>query len=361
MTERECLVAIYAFLPFGPARVDLLLKYFGSAIGVWKASSKELSEIGLKKDTVQKFELHRKKFNPEAYFNRLDKLSISYLTFKDENYPNNLAELTNAPIVLYYKGNIKASDEFAIAIVGTRKMTSYGREVTERFAAELASVGVTIVSGLAIGIDAVAHKVAIEVGGRSIAVVASGLDRISPVTNKWIADKIINENLGAVVSEYPLGYPSFRTNFANRNRIISGLSKAVLVIEGRRQSGTFLTVSAAADQGRSVFAVPGQITSPMSEAPHYLIQNGAKIAFSPKDILDEMDMQLKVDKEAVERALPSTKDEEKLLQILANEPLHLDEISREMKAKISDVSATLTTMELKGLVKNLGGGVYKVS
>lgn len=358
MTERQALVALCAHVPFGPARVKLLIDYFGSAKKVWSASKDKLVEVGLSFDSASEFIRHREKFDENNYFSKLKKLKIDFMTINDSNYPTNLVDLGNAPSVLYVKGKIKTKDTNAIAIVGTRKMTSYGREVTENFAGELVRLGITIVSGLARGIDTVAHKSALAAGGRTIAVIGRGLDEIYPLENTNLAEKIAGGH-GAVISEYPLGYPVLRNNFASRNRIISGFSKAVLVVEGAKKSGTLLTASSAAEQGRQVFAVPGQITSPMSAAPHFLIENGAKIAFSVKDILDELDLQLKVDKEEIEKVLPSSKDEEKLLEILENEPLHLDELARISTLEVKEVSARLTIMEIKGLVKDLGKGVYK--
>jgi DNA processing protein len=173
-----------------------------------------------------------------------------------------------------------------------------------------------------------------------------------------LAREII-EKESAVVSEYPLGHPALPINFASRNRIVSGLSKAVLVVEGAEKSGTLLTASSAADQGRTVFAVPGQITSPLSAAPLFLLKNGAKIATEPSDILEELDIQVKVDREKIEKVMPSTKEETELLEILTNEPLHLDEVARISSLDTPSVSARLTIMELKGLVKNMGGGVYR--
>lgn len=358
MTEREYLVALYSFIPFGPARIKLLRKYFGSASKTWTRGKRELISIGLKEKLVNEFDVFRKKFDAKGYFNRLKKLSISFITIDDSAYPGNLLDLGNSPVVLYIKGMIKVGDSNAVAIVGSRKITSYGREVSAKFAGELASYGVTIISGLARGIDTSAHREALEVGGRTIAVLACGLDFIYPLENTQLANKIIDGH-GAVISEYPLGYPAFRNNFANRNRIISGLSKAVVVIEGEKKSGTLLTASAAADQGRQVFAVPGQITSPMSGAPHFLIKNGAKMATGVSDILEELDLQLKVDREEVERVMPSGKNEAKLVEILANEPLHLDELARISGLPVNEISAKLTIMELKGMVKNMGRGVYK--
>lgn len=358
MTERQSLVALYSYIPFGPARIKLLVDYFGGAKGAWKATNKKLLEVGLKSGRVEDFIKYREEFDYKRYFSQLKKLKIDFITIGDSSYPVNLIDLDNAPPVLYIKGKISVNDANAVAIVGSRKMTSYGREVAEQFTGELAGLGVTIISGLARGIDTVAHRTSLDVGGRTIAVLGCGLDIVYPLENTGLAKRIIEKG-GAVLSEYPLGYPALRTNFASRNRIISGLSKAVIVIEGEKKSGTLLTASAAAEQGRPVFAVPGQITSPTSGAPHFLIQNGAKMTTSVKDVLDELDLQLKVDKEQMEKVMPATQEEGKLIEILEREPLHLDQIAVISEFDVSDVSARLTIMELKGLVKNLGGGVYK--
>ncbi|KKQ36748.1 MAG: protecting protein DprA protein [Candidatus Woesebacteria bacterium GW2011_GWA1_37_7] len=352
------LTALAAFPDFGPKRTELLIKYFGSPKKAWEADPEELLKIGLKNDMVLKFGRFRKNFAIVDYFGRLDKLGIRVLAKDDKEYPLNLTELDDAPLVLYIRGKLKVSDVNAIAIVGARKMTSYGREVAYKFASDLAGLGITIVSGLALGIDAVAHKGALEAGGRCIAVIASALDNITPSSNYHLAVEIVKRG-GAVISEAPLGTEVFRSSFPIRNRIVSGLSKAVIVVEGARKSGTLLTASHAADQGRSVFAIPGQITSPMSEAPLYLIQNGAKMAISVNDILEELNLQLKVDRAEVERLMPKTQEEAKLLEIISNEPMHLDNIGRITGLNVSDISARLTVMELKGLVKNIGGGVYK--
>lgn len=358
MNEREYLVALYSYIPFGPARMKLLIEYFGSAKKSWLTSKNELLEIGLNLQRIEDFINYRESFDSETYFKRLKKLNIDFITINDTDYPVNLSQISDAPYVLYIKGRINPNDINAVAIVGSRKMTSYGKEVTEKFVTELASLGVVIVSGLARGIDTSAHKSALTVRGRTIAVLGCGLNQVYPPENTQLANEIVDSG-GAVISEYPLEYPAYRTNFASRNRIISGLSRAVLVIEGQQKSGTLLTASHAASQGRTVFAMPGQITSPMSWAPLFLIKNGATMVTSVSDILEDLDLQLKVDREEVEKILPTSEEEVKLLEILENEPFHLDEIVRISTLKVSDVSARLTVMELKGLVKNLGGGIYK--
>ena len=358
MKERKYLIALYSFIPFGPARTKLLIKYFGGSKNAWNASVKSLLEIGLSRSVVKKFDEHRNLFDFRKYFETLKRLEIKTVTVSDKNYPRNLMDLEDAPIVVYYRGELKQSDVNSVAMVGSRKMTVYGREVAEKLAMSLASYGVTIVSGLAFGIDITSHKAALEAGGRCIAVLASSPEIITPKSNEWLGKKII-ESGGAVVSEYPIGTEPQKSYFPFRNRIISGLSKAVIVVEGMEKSGTIHTASHAAKQGREVFAVPGQITSPMSGAPHFLIKNGAKMVTDVKDILEELDLQLKVDNDAMDKVLPSDKREKQIIEYLSREPMHLDELARITELKVSVISSKLTVMELKGLVKNLGGGVYR--
>lgn len=357
MSEREYLLLLTSFIPFGPVRIKLLLSYFGSARRIWKADAKKLLQLGLGKEKALQFFEYRKNFKEKEYFNRLKKFSINFLTLNDKDYPENLKQLSNAPDVLYIKGKLKSADVNAVAIVGSRKMTAYGKEVTERFSSELASIGITIISGLARGIDTVSHQSALMANGRTIAVLGCGLDMVYPPENFKLAKEI--ERNGALISEYPLGYPAKPINFASRNRIISGLSKAVLVVEGAVKSGTLLTASHAAEQGRTVFAIPGQITSPLSGAPLFLLKNGARIATEVNDILEEMELEVKVDKEKMEKIMPANLEEEKILAILENESLHLDELARISSLEVGNLSARLTMMELKGLVKNMGGGIYK--
>jgi DNA processing protein len=212
---------------------------------------------------------------------------VVLVVLNQRGYPKNLRELEGAPKALYVKGSIKILNSPCCAIVGSRKMSSYGQEVAKSISSDLAAKGVTIVSGLARGVDTEAHKAALSVGGRTIAVLGCGLDRIYPPENFSLADEIVKKG-GTLVSEYPLGYPISPSNFAARNRIISGLCRAVVVVEGAAKSGTLLTASAAADQGRTVFAVPGPITSALSAAPLFLLQNGARIFTTTEEVFDEL-------------------------------------------------------------------------
>jgi DNA processing protein len=358
MTESEYLTAIYAFSFFGPARLKLLLSYFKKAKKIWTASKSELEETGLSEKKVSEFVGYRKNFDIEEYFKKLGTYKVKVVTIFDKDFPKNLKDLDGAPLALYYKGSLDSLNLNSIAIVGTRQMTSYGKEVTERFSSELGNLGVTIISGLARGVDTTAHRACLSVGGKTVAVLGNGLDSVYPPENTQLAAEIVKSG-GAIISEYPLGYPALPVNFAIRNRIVSGLSDAVIVIEGAEKSGTLLTANHAAEQGKTVFAIPGQITSPLSAAPLYLLKNGAKMATSVKDILDELDLQVKVDKERIQKIVPDTKEEGELLEILKNEALYLDELVRISGSKTSEISARLTIMEMKGMVKNLGKGMYR--
>ncbi|MBI4157858.1 DNA-protecting protein DprA [Candidatus Woesebacteria bacterium] len=355
MSQKEYLILLSSFVDFGPLRVGLLLKYFGSAKKIWEASFETLLKTGLGEGLTKKFIFHRNRIGPANYFERLNKLGISCLTVFERNYPKNLKEIDDAPYVLYVKGKIKKEDEDAVAVIGSRRMTSYGKSVTGLFSKELALSGVTIISGLARGVDTEAHKGALEAGGRTIAVLGAGLDRLYPPENLSLAREITDR--GALVSEYPPGYPIRPFNFVARNRIVSGLSKAVLVIEGEEKSGTLITATHAANQGRSVFAVPGQITSSFSGAPHFLIKNGAKMVSSVADIFEEGEVTVK--KKVGKAVLSVDADERKILSFLEKGPLQLDKIARISSLEAPALFVKLTEMETKGFIKNLGGGVYR--
>jgi len=288
MTEKEYLVGLYAFTFFGPKRLNLLISFFGSAKNIWKVSKNELINIGLSGKMVSKFFFHKKNFDFKNYFQKLKKLSIGVVSYREEKYPKNLLGLEDAPTILYIKGKILETDIKSIAVVGARKNTLYGETITKAFTKELVNNGFTIVSGLARGIDTLAHKTTLEEKGRTIAVLGCGLDQVYPPENSFLADLIIKN--GAVISEYPLGYQIKASNFVNRNRIISGISKATLVIEGTEKSGTLLTASQAAVQGKTVYAVPGDIRSFLSAAPHFLIREGATLVRSARDIINDFNV-----------------------------------------------------------------------
>lgn len=354
-------MALSVFQGIGPKRFKLLHDYFGSARKIWQAKREMLLSTGLPQNIVNDLIKFRQKFNPDFYAGWLTKKGIKFLNLVDANYPKNLKQIEDSPFVLYYKGSIKKEDDLAIGVVGTRRPTVYGREITENLVADLVGCGLTIVSGMARGIDSIAHKMAIEFGGRTIAVFACGLDVIYPPENRKLSEEIIKN--GAIVSEFPPGTKPSLGSFPYRNRIISGLSLGVLVTEGAKRSGSLITAGRAADQGREVFAVPGPITSRMSGATAKLLKDGAKIVRDVSDILEELNVEIKRKRHL--RGGPKgllgggeSKEEQFLLELLKDGALHIDEIVRKSKMETGKVCSIMTLMEIKGRVKNLGGMTY---
>ncbi len=298
-------------------------------------------------------------FNPVKIAEDIKKSGIKWLTIFDDSYPELLKEIYDPPLVLYYLGDILKIDKKAIAIVGTRKITGYGEMVTEKFTKELSGVGITIVSGLARGVDACAHRTVLENEGRTLAVLGGGLKKIFPPENIALAKRIIN-GFGALISEFAPDDPSLPGNFPARNRIISGLSLATLVTEAAEDSGSLITAKLALEQGREVFAVPGPITSELSKGPSILIQQGAKLVTSSDEILKDLglDKETKLKANSQNYLVNLPKNEQTIWESLKNENLHIDEICRKLDLTAAEVSASLIKMEIQGLVKNLGAGVY---
>jgi DNA processing protein len=267
-----------------------------------------------------------------------------------------LKEIDQPPPVLYCLGEYLPEDEWAVAIVGTRRISPYGRQVTEEIASHLARNGVTVVSGLARGVDGVAHQAALNAGGRTLAVLGSGVDRVYPPEHRRLADQIIAR--GALLCDYPPGTPPEASNFPPRNRIISGLSLAVVVVEAGETSGALITAKFAAEQGREVFAVPGNILAPQSQGTNRLVQQGAHPLLHVKDLLEALELNAILEHKAARSVLPADAVEAQLLGVLGSEPVHVDDIRSKTGMPIEKVSATLALMELKGMVRQVGGMNY---
>lgn len=367
MEEKECWIGFSAFPGIGPVRFRLLYDYFGSAKAAWTATSSEFRETGIGEKLTASFDEFRKKFDVDDYSKQLDRLHIHVVTLLDPRYPKLLAHIPDAPFLLYVLGKRGAQPlalDHAIGVVGTRNVSRYGAEVTESIVTGLVGAGCTIVSGMAYGVDAVAHKTALERGGQTIAVLGCGVDIIAPPINTKLYHDIIESGRGAVISEMPLGLRPAKGLFPARNRIISGLSRGVVVTEGAEDSGSLITARFAGEQGRDVFAVPGPITSPTSRGPAKLLKNGAKLVESAADILEELDISPltniqrshKVSQGVSMQSL--TKDEQKIVHCLLSERKHIDVIVRETGLTTAMVAATLTILEMKGVVKDFGEKVY---
>ncbi len=351
----QYLLALHSIDGLGPVRLKAVLGYFHDPKLAWESNQKELANLGIPQSVVNRLTESRKIFDPDTLIESLAKSGIKWITIYDPDYPKLLLQIFDPPTVLYYKGNISPQDQRAIAVVGTRKITGYGRAVTVEFTKALVLGGYTIVSGLARGVDSQAHQTAVSEQGRTIAVLGGGINRIFPPENISLAEKIA-DGFGAVISEFPPDCPSLPGNFPARNRIISGLSVATLVTEAASDSGSLITARLALEQGREVFAVPGPITSAMSRGPIELIREGAVIVFEPKDIFEE----LGVGSSAPAKISISdlTPEEGMILDCLENETMHIDEICRKLNLSAAKVSANLLKMEIAGLIRNLGSGTY---
>lgn len=277
------------------------------------------------------------------------------ITINEKNYPELLKKISNPPKELYIEGELGKSEKYPLAVVGTRKVSGYGRQAAEYFVKNLVQSGMTIISGLALGVDGLAHRTTLENRGRTIAVLGSGLDNIYPRTHQKLAKDIVNSG-GALISEYAPETKPFKGNFPERNRIISGLSLGVLVIEAPEKSGTLITAEQAIKQKRKVFVIPGKIYDKNSKGANQLIKNGAQLVCEPEDIFKILKIKRVFKKEQKARFLSDL--EKILLKFLSEDGVHIDELIQRTNAKTNEIISCLAKMEIEGLVKNLGNGKY---
>jgi len=350
----------FSLIPgIGRVRYAQLENYFNNLENAWKATSAELKQSGLDNGSIRAITSWRPRVSLEAEMEKLDRYGVKVLTWHDPDYPSRLKEIYDYPPLLYIRGSLLPEDEWCLAVVGTRRATVYGRQVTEEIVADLARSKITIVSGLAKGIDSIAHHSALEAGGRSIAIFACGLDIVYPSENADLARRIMQQ--GALISEYPLGTRPKADNFPRRNRIMSGLSLGVLVAEAGETSGAMITAHLALEQNREVFAIPGSILSPASRGANHLIQEGAKLVRDYTDILEELNLTAVAHQIEMKEVIPPSDTEALLLKQLGAEPIHIDEVCRSSGLPTSTVSSTLAMMELKGLVKQVGAMNYALA
>jgi DNA processing protein len=343
----------------GAARIRALLDYFGDLETAWGARIHDLQQAGIDRRSISNLVKTRDRLDLDAELERLDRAGVQVLTWDDDGYPPNLREIYNPPPVLYVRGSIDERDEWAVAVVGTRRASAYGKEAARMVTTGLAKAGVTVVSGLARGIDTVAHRSALEAGGRTVAVLGSGLDILYPAENRRLAAEIVEA--GALVSEYALGTRPEARNFPPRNRIISGLGLGVVVVEAGASSGALITADFAVEQGREVFSVPGNIFARTSRGTNDLIQQGAKLVRDVADVLEELNLTMVSEQAQVRAVLPENETEALLLQHLSAEPVHVDALGQAVSLPIAEVSSTLALMELKGMVRQVGGMSYVVA
>ncbi len=343
----------------GPVRLRMLLDFFGDIQSAWEASEQVLREIKLDRRSLENFLKMRHQMDLDEVLRQVERAGVQALTWDSSDYPGLLRQIADAPPVLFVRGTLTPADEWSVALVGTRKATVYGREVTHRLATDLVQNRVTLVSGLARGIDSIAHKAALDAGGRTLAVLGSGVDFIYPTEHRKLAEAIV-EN-GALISDYPLGTRPEAANFPARNRIISGLSLGVVVVEADVKSGALITADFALDHGREVFAVPGSILSPASAGCNRLLRDGASVVTEVGDILETLHLDQVSEKQLAREVLPSNPTEAAILEHLTAEPRHLDELSREIELPVETISSTLVMMELKGMTRQVAPLQYVVA
>jgi DNA processing protein len=360
----------------GHRHILRLVEAFGSPKAAWEAPPRLLDEIEASPTLKDALLAARRTLNIERELARVEAAHARLITFDDPSYPANLRMIEAPPVLLYIRGELQPEDALAVTIVGTRSASSYGREATFRLARELAVRGVTVVSGLAHGIDSAAHHGALAASGRTIAVFGCGIDRIYPPTNASLAEEILTKRAGAWLSEFPIGTPPSGSNFPRRNRTLAGLSRAVLVTEAPEGSGALLTADFALEQGRDVFALPSNILNPSGAGTNHLIQDGARLITSVEDILDELNLEAALPRRRAssERSKPTpppsaaasessvhadlSAAEAKLMQYLSAAPCHIDELIRQTKLRADEVISAMTLLELKGLASMIGPMQY---
>jgi len=344
----------------GSKRLLHLHQHFGDLASAWEADKRQLQAAGLAPQALSNLLRVRNQIDPAAELERVRQSGAWLLTWEMDEFPPLLREIDTPPVILYVRGTLTETDNRALAIVGTRRATNYGREAAYKLAQQLAAQGITIISGLAQGIDSAAHRGALDGGGRTIAVLGNGIDKIYPRENTPMAHEIVQN--GAIISEFPLGTAPEARNFPRRNRVISGLSLGVLVVQAPERSGALITAHIAAEQGREVFAIPGNIFNTVSQGANRLIQDGAKLVTCAADILEELDIAHTIMQTRTQTKMvaPEDNNEARLLHHLSPDPIHIDELALLCGLPISTVSSTLTILELKGLARMVSNMQYSL-
>jgi len=367
MTDREAYIALNMIEGLGPIKVRALIDALGSPRAVFDPEQSDLQQVkGIGNKLSKVILTQRRQIDPQAELEKAEELGVRIITPLDAEYPDALKEIHDPPLALYVRGALESRDRHALAIVGSRKCTHYGLSTADRLAYQLSQTGFIVVSGLARGIDTAAHQGALKARGRTIAVLGSAIDQLYPAENAELADAIAQS--GAVISEYPFGRPADRQTFPYRNRIISGLSMGVVVVESGGKSGSLHTADAAAEQGRSVFAVPGRIDSPASKGTNRLIKNGAKLVDNVGDILEEFELLVPPEKfekppnaSSARPEVPLSDAEQVLVKALWDEALDVDSLARAAGLPSARVSALLVGLEMKRVVKMLPGRVVELA
>ncbi len=362
LTERNVLLWLSSIGGVSYKMIEALNEYFGSICEIWHAGPNQIMKSMNKNSIIaERIIKNRSVYSFDEFIEKLNKQSISARTFVDDDYPPQLRVIYDLPYVIYLKGNYSFEAPM-VSIVGARRASSYGAWAARHFASELGRLGIGIVSGLALGIDTAAHRGAIEANGRTIAVLGCGPDICYPTSNQGLYNSIISTH-GGILSEYPPGTPPLKHHFPARNRIISGLSEGIVVVEAGERSGALITVEYGLDQGRDIYAVPGNINNSGSKGTNRLIKEGAKILTEPEDLLEDLRLRFKFNEATnlKQRNDDISSAEEKVFSIISKEPIHIDLIALKSGIRINDLNALLTILEVKGLICQLPGKIFTVN
>lgn len=362
MEQDKYLIWLSGIKHLGSIRIKRLIEHFGSAKSIWEADNESFKTVkGIDKGLCRIISISRNEEKLNRNLDNLKKLNISTVSFLSKHYPDLLREIYNPPYLLYLKGKKNLLKQNCIAVVGSRNASYYGKKIAFKLSGQLAMAGFTIVSGLARGIDSYAHKGALAVGGATIAIMGNGLDVVYPRENYQLMKEISNN--GLLLSEYPPGTSPLKGNFPARNRLISGLSLGVVVVEASERSGALITADFALEQNREVFAVPGNINSAMSTGTNNLIKLGAKIVNRVEDVLEEFPaaiLQRNIMKDGVitDNKLLPDKTKNNILKLIGTQPVHVEELLSESSLAINELYALLTYLEVEGHIKRLPGNYY---
>lgn len=342
----------------GPKQVSTLLDHFHTAREIWEAPAEMIASILAVPEQADRLRKEKGSIDPVLEWEKLQIKKIQTVSVNDDYYPALLKQLNYPPLLLYYRGSVERINRSAVAIVGSRRCTFYGQEVAGRLAAELTAAGVAIISGMALGIDTAAHRGSLENRGYTVAVLGCSVDYCYPPQNRDLLEQIIAE--GAVISEFPLGTQPLPSHFPRRNRIISGLSLGTVVVEATAKSGALITANFALEQNREVFAVPGNVGSPYSRGCHRLLKEGARLVETASDILEELNLDVLSEEQltlGLER-IELTEQENKVLNLIPYQPMHIDKIIRLTGCTAAESSALLLSLELKKLVRQTPGKYF---
>ena len=353
MLDQGYWLALHALPGIGRVRLAQLMANFPTGISAWQSTSAQLQNIGLPSSLIQQLQDHKKNFDLELYWQQLNQANIKAVILGDSDYPQSLTTLPDAPIILYYQGSLNWPKP-TISVVGSRKLTSYGRGVTEQISKALVEAGATIVSGLAYGADTIAHQAAVVAKTPTVAILGSGLNQLYPADNQQLANAITAYG-GALISEYPPDQSPVAGNFPARNRIIAGLSQTIIVTEASLKSGSLITAKVALEYGRDVYAVPGPINAGQSAGTNQLLKNGASFISAVPDLLTDLGLS----KSFQPKNLYLSSHETEILDLITGQPWSADQLCQHLKLPIQQINSYLIKLELAGQITNIGSQTYQ--